>query len=334
MKTSLARTIRLPRALPLLAALALVFPLLAACGDSGDDDQAWKIGLSYIPNIQFAPFYVALEKGYYKDAGLDVSITNHSQDLFGALVAGDEDMIFAGGDEMLQARSPDIPIVYLAQIFTEYPVALIAPSSSAIQTPADLKGHSIGIPGEFGETYIGMLALLSGAGLTKDDVNVQVVGFTQVQALMSNQVESIIGYINNEPIQLTNSGMDVRTFPVADQQPLISNGLGALEKTLKDHPDQVKAAIAATLKGVDYTIAHPDEALEISKKYVEGLDDATNAANAMAVLQASLPLWKQGENPGAVNADDWNSMASFLQDQGQLNKPVDASQAFSNEYLP
>ena len=232
-------------------------------------------------------------------------------------------MIFAGGDEMLQARSQDIPIVYLAEIFTEYPVALIVPADSAIQTPADLKGHSIGIPGEFGETYFGLLALLAGAGLTQDDVIFQVVGFTQVAALLGG------------PGRRHHRLRQQRTDPALQQRYGHAHLPGSrpaaadlewprrTEKTLQDHPDQVKAAIAATLKGVDYTIAHPQEALDISKKYVDGLDDPTNAANAMAVLQATLPLWKQGGQPGKSTPTTGNSMADFLQAQGQLAKPVD-----------
>lgn len=332
MKTALNRY---ARPVALLALLALLLPLLAACGGSDDEDpQAWKIGLSYIPNIQFAPFYVALEKGYYTEAGLDVTIRNHSQDLFGALVSGDEDMIFAAGDEMLQARANDIPIVYVAEVFTQYPVALVAPADSDIQSPADLAGHSVGIPGEYGANWIGLLALLSSSGLTRDDVEIKSVGFTQVAALLAGDVDAIIGYANNEPIQLAKAGMEVRTFPVADQQPLISNGLGALQKTLDDNPDAVRAAIAATLRGVQYTIDNPEEALEISKKYVDGLDDPANAAAALEVLRATLPMWQATGKPGSVDETAWASMAAFLQEQGLLAKPIEVKGSFSNAFLP
>lgn len=326
---------RLLRPLALFALLALLAPLLVACGGSdGGDDEEFKIGLSFIPNIQFAPFYVALEKGYYADEGLDVTIRNHSQDLFGALVSGDEDMIFAGGDEMLQARANDIPIVYVAEVFTTYPVSLVVPADSEVQAPADIAGHSVGIPGEYGATYIGLLALLSSAGLEKNDVEIMSIGFTQAAALLAGDVDSVVGYSNNEPIQLAAAGMQVRTFPVADEQPLISNGLGALQETLDDNPDAVRGAIAATLKGVQYTIDHPDEALEISKKYVDGLDDPTNAESAKQVLAATLPMWQMTGEPGSIDEADWNSMAAFLLAQGLLAKEIDVNGTFSNEYLP
>jgi NitT/TauT family transport system substrate-binding protein len=315
-----------------------VIVLLAGCGGgSGSDDKSVTIGLTYVPNIQFAPFYVADSLGYYKDAGLKVSFHHHGagEDEFGALVGGKEDVIFAGGDEMLQAQSHGVPIVYLAQVFTQYPVALIVPADSPIKTAADLRGHSVGVPGAYGATYIGLLALLQQGGLTQKDINMQSIGFTQISALMSHKVDAVMGYLNNEAIQFQAAGFATRTIPVGDAQPLISNGIGALQKEIDANPDTMKAVIAATLKGVDYVAANPDKAVDISAKYVPDLKDDKNKANALAVLKATIPLMKQPSGKaGATDANAWTSMETFLQKNGQLEKPVDASAAFSNEYLP
>jgi NitT/TauT family transport system substrate-binding protein len=309
---------------------------LAGCGASASDNSL-TVGLTYIPNIQFAPFYVAQSLGYYKAAGLDVTLRHHgaSEDEFGALISGKENLIFAGGDETLQARAQKQDIVYVAEVFTKYPVALIVPSDSPIQKASDLKGHSVGIPGKFGATWIGLLALLSSAGLKQDDVNIQTVGFTQVQALVTKKVDTVMGYLNNEPIQLQKQGMAVRTIDVASAQPLISNGIAALRSTLNAHPDQVKAFIAATLKAVDYSIAHPQEAVEISKADVPGLDNPTNAADALTVLKATLPLWEHSGKAGSSDPAAWKSMADFMQAQGLLTNSIgDVTKAYSNDYLP
>jgi NitT/TauT family transport system substrate-binding protein len=320
--------------LALLLLLAGVVPLVG-CGASASANSL-TVGLTYIPNIQFAPFYVAQSLGYYKAAGLDVTLRHHgaSEDEFGALVAGKEDLIFAGGDETLQARSQGPDIVYLAAVYTKYPVGLIVPTSSPIQKVADLKGRSVGIPGKFGATYLGLLALLSSAGLKQDDVNIQTVGFTQVQALVTKKVDAVMGYLNNEPIQLQKQGLSVRTFDVSSAQPLVSNGVAALRSRIDARPDQVRAFIAATLKAVDYTIAHPQEALEISKSSVPGLDDPTSAADALTVLKATLPLWERTGKAGYNDPSAWQAMAGFLQAQGLLAGSVDATKAYSNDYLP
>jgi NitT/TauT family transport system substrate-binding protein len=316
----------------LLALTALLLLPLAACGGS-NSKPSLTVGLTYVPNIQFAPFYVAQAKGFYKDAGLDVKLQHHAAgaDEFGALVAGQEDILFGGGDEVLQARSKDNgpALVYVAQVFNQYPVALIVPDGSPIKTVADLKGHSVGIPGQYGATWIGLLALLKDAGLNQSDVNIQSIGFTQIAALSTGQVDSVMGYVNNEPVQFQQAGVAIRTFPVSD--PLVSNGLAALRSELDKHPDDIKKFVAATLKGVQYTIDHPDEAFELSKQFVPDLQDSQKD-----VLTASIALWKpQGSQPlGFSDPAAWQAMASFLQEQGLLASQPDVSKVYDASFLP
>lgn len=325
--------------LPLLLLAVAVLGTLAACGGTTGSAQAphrLTLGLTYIPDVQFAPFYVAQSLGYYRDAGLDVTLRHHgfTEGEFDALVAGHEDAIFAGGDETLQARSRGIPITYIGEVYTSYPVTLIVPADSAIHSAADLRGHSIGVPGFYGATYIGLLAILQSAGLSKSDVTMQAIGFTQVAALLGHKVDAVMGYVNNEPIQLQKAGLAIRTIPVTF--PLVSNGLAALNSELTAHPDDMRALVKATLRGVEYTLAHPDQALEISKSFVPGLSDPTKAAAAKAELTATLPLWQTPASgtPGRIDPTVWRQMASFLQAQGQLGGAVNADQAFSNDYLP
>jgi NitT/TauT family transport system substrate-binding protein len=324
----------------LLAPLALAF--IAACGSSGTSGSLrhLTVGLTYVPNIQFAPFYVADSLGYYKDAGLSVTLRHHSfsEDEFGAISTGKEDAVFGGGDEMLQAREQKIPLVYVATIYIKYPVALIVPADSPIHTAADLRGHTIGVPGPYGETYFGLLALLQSAGLSKSDVTIQYIGFTQVAALLGHKVDAVMGYVNNEPILFKQANFSVRTLALADvvpQLPLVSNGLGALQSELDAHPNDIKALVAATLRGVQYTMAHPQQALDISKNYVPGLSDPKNAANALAVLQATIPLWQSnGARMGYSDPATWQAMASFMPAYGLLSSTPDVTKAYTNSYLP
>ncbi len=315
--------------------------LLAGCGQTTGGSSTTltplTVGLTYVPNIQFAPFYVAEEQGYYKAAGLDVTLRHHSvsEDEFAAIAAGRENVVFAGGDEVLQARAKALPLVYVANIYTQYPVALMVPANSSIQSLSDLRGHTIGVPGAYGATYIGLLGLLHSAGLSTTDVNIQSIGYTQVPALVTHKVDAVMGYLNNEAIQFQKAGFAVRTFPASQAQPLVSNGLAAQAGELKAQPAAIRALIAATLKGLDYTIAHPQQAVTISAKYVPDLTDSTNAASALQVLNATIPLMQpNASRPGYNDPAAWQSMASFLQQVGQLPGPVDVSQSFSNDYLP
>ena len=165
-------------------------------------------------------------------------------------------------------------------------------------------------------------------------MNIQSIGFTQVSALLTNKVDAIMGYLNNEAIQLQKANFAYRAFDVSSVQPLISNGLAATQDELDAHPAEIRALVAATLRGVQYTIAHPQDAVSLSKSYVPGLSDSTQAASALTVLQATIPLWQSSSTPGYTDPATWQSMASFLQAQGQLFGQVDATQSLSNAYLP
>lgn len=322
----------------LLSVLLLIALLLvAACGNStspsapsGSTLKKVSIGLGYIPDIQFAPFYVAQSKGYYKAAGLDVTF-HHGivPDLIGSMVLGHDTFVFAGGDEALVARSKNLQVVDVATIFQRYPVSLIVPANSSIHTLADLKGHTIGVPGPFGSTYTGLLALLYQAHLSLSDVKVQSIGFNQVATLIAHRVDAVMGYSNNEPLQLKSQGFNVRTFDVSDYQPLVSNGIITTAGTLHSQPQLVRNFVQATIKGLKAVIADPAGAVQISRSYVPNL----NPTRAMLVLQATIPIW-QGNGQVALGFNDsatWQSMEQFLLAQKIIPSAQDITQAYTNQ---
>jgi NitT/TauT family transport system substrate-binding protein len=324
--------------------LAAILPL-AACGAPQQGSTSTckttnatpvTIGLTYFPDVQFAPFYVAAAKGFYSCAGLNVTLHHGIENNeFALLATGHEDAIFAGGDEALEARATSgLALVDVATVFQKYPVALIAPANSPIHTAADLSGHTIGVPGHFGATYTGLLALLHSAGLTAAQVHIQDIGFTQIAALVSHRVDAVMGYSNNEALQLQRQGFAIRTLDVWKAQPLVSNGLVVLNSELQQHPDVVRALVSATLRGVQYTIDHPAEAVTISKSYVSNLSQPDQATQALAVLQASIPLWQGGGKLGYNDPTTWQTMTTFLRSVGLLTTAIDQSQAYTNQFLP
>ena len=325
----------------LVSALVILTFLLAACGSSTGmtnssntttsiaGTKKISIGLGYIPDVQFAPFYVAKSKGYYSAVGLDVTF-NHgiAPDLIGAMVAGKSDFVFASGDETLVARDKHVPVIDVATIFQKYPVSLIVPADSPIKTLDELKGHTIGVPGPFGATYTGLLALLYKAHLSLSDVQVQSIGFTQVAALLAHRVDAIMGYTNNEPLQLKQHGAAVRSFAVADYQPLVSNGIVTTEDTYQHQPQVVRNFVQATLKGLKDVIADPQGAVETSKRYIPGL---TDSSQALVVLKATIPLWQGSGQLGYNDNATWQSMAQFLVAQKIVSPVKDLHQAYTNQ---
>jgi NitT/TauT family transport system substrate-binding protein len=291
-----------------------------------------RLPLGYIPNIQFAPIYVAMEKGYYREAGLKIT-PDYSFETDGVALVGAGELPFAvvSGEQVLLARAQELPVVYVMAWYKDYPVAVVSKSAQGIKTPADLKGKKIGLPGLYGASYVGLRALLNSAGLTEKDVTLDSIGFNQVEALAADQEQAAVVYVANEPIQLEAAGYSVDTIKVSDYVQLAANGIITNEKTIKENPALVHAFVQATLKGIRDTIANPDEAYQISKKYVDTLASADEASQKK-ILATSIALW-QATPPGVSNPQAWENMQTVLMDMGYYTAPLDLSKAFNNDFV-
>jgi NitT/TauT family transport system substrate-binding protein len=291
-----------------------------------------RLPLGYIPNIQFAPLYVAMEKGYYRDAGLEI-VPDYSFETDGVALVGAGKLPFAvvSGEQVLLARAQGLPVVYVMAWYKDYPVAVVSKTAQGIKTPADLKGKKIGLPGLYGASYVGLRALLDSAGLAEKDVTLDSIGFNQVEALAADQEQAVVGYLTNEPIQLRAAGYQVDVIPVSDHVQLASNGIITNEKTIKENPALVHAFVQATLKGIHDTIANPNEAYEISKKYVDTLASADETLQKK-ILSESISLW-QANPPGQSDPQAWDNMQAVLMKMGSYANPLDLSQAFSNDFI-
>ena len=290
------------------------------------------ITMGYRPDIQFSPLYMAIEEGFAEEAGIEIEIT-HLPETEAVQLVGVDELQFAivSGEQVLLARAQGLPVVYVMAWWQDYPVAVAAPKGSGIENPSDFEGKRIGIPGLYGASYIGFRALLTSGNLTEDDVQLDVIGYTQVEALSQGMEDAVVVYANNEPIQLAKLGVTVNVIRVADYVHLASNGLITNEKTLRENPDLVRRMVAAFRRGVAATIEGPEHALEVSKDYVDGLDAADQSVQ-LGILETSIEFWK-GENLGHSDKIAWENMQKVLIDMGLLEVPMDLEQAYTNEYV-
>jgi len=292
-----------------------------------------KLPLGYIPNIQFAPLYVAVEKGYFQEMGIEIEFDYSFETDAMALVGADElQFAVVSGEQVLLARSQGLPVVYVAAWYQQYPVAVVSKVGQGITSPADLRGRRIGLPGLFGANYIGLDALLFAAGLSDNDVTLDSIGYNQVEALATDQVEAASVYAANEPVQLRAQGYELNEIRVADYVQLASNGLITNEKTLTENPDLVRRIVTAFLNGLADVITDPDEAYDVSKAYVENLADADEVVQKQ-VLTRSIELWK-GERLGYSNPQAWANMQEVLLQMGLMAESVDVKKAYTNDFVP
>ena len=312
------------------AALA-VTAVLSACTPTVKPAETTVINLpmGYIPDPQYAPFYVAVEKGYFAEEGLEVTFDySFETDGIALVGAGERPFAIVSGEQVILARAQELPVVYVLQWFQKYPIAVISKEEAGIERPSDLIGREVGLPGFFGATYVGYLGLLEANDISPEEVTVVDIGFTQVESLLEDKVAAVAGYVNNEPVQLAAQGIPINVLPVSDYIDMVANGVITNEETIADNPELVQGFVRAVLRGLEDTLADPDAAYEISKQYVEGLDDGRKP-----VLTASLDLW-QADTLGLTDAQSWQNTHDVLLRAGLLDAPVpDLDAAYTNRFV-
>lgn len=309
---------------------------LSACGSSNVENEALtyiRLPMGYIPNIQYAPFYVAVEKGYFKEAGIELEF-DYKFETDGVALVGAGELPFAvvSGEQVLLARAQGLPVTYIAAWYQQYPVSVVAKSELGVVVPQDLKGKKIGLPGLFGANYIGLRALLNAGELSESDVTLDAIGFNQVELVAAGQQDIIVGYAANEPIQLRAQGIAVTELRVADYAQLAANGLLASEKIIVENPDLVRAFVGAFLKGLQDTLDNPDEAFTLSESHIPNFADM-DADVQKQVLTTSIEQWHT-DKLGYSDPQAWENMQAVLLDMGLLTEKLDLNKAFTNEFIP
>ena len=311
---------------------------LTACSGPKPTNEAGelthiRLPMGYIPNIQYAPFYVTVEKGYFRQAGIEVEF-DYSFETDGVALVGAGELPFAlaSGEQVLLARAQELPVVYVAGWYQQYPISVVSKVGQGIATPQDLTGKKIGLPGLFGANYVGLQALLYSAGMKDSDVTLDSIGFNQVEALAADQEQAVVVYTANEPIQLRAQGYELNEIRVADSVQLASNGILTNEKTIAENPELVRAFIAAFLKGLEDTLANPDEAYQLSEAHIPNFTEL-NAEVQKQVLAASIEMWK-AERLGYSDPQAWENMQEVLLQMGLISEEMDLRKAFTNEFVP
>ena len=294
-----------------------------------------RLPMGYIPNVQYAPFYVAVDKGYFREEGIELEF-DYSFETDGMALVGVNNLQFtlASGEQILLARAQGLPVTYVYGWWQNYPVSIAVKAERGIDVPGDLRGLRIGVPILAGASYVGLRAILAANDMEESDVKLEVTGFNQVEALLSDQVDAVVVYTNNEPVQLRARGIEVNEFRVVDYVHLASNGIVTNEVTIQENPELIRSMARAVTRGLVDTLQDPDEAFEICKKFVEGLGQADQEIQAVQreVLATSITFW-ENDTLGRTDREAWENMQSVLLEMGLISEPIDLDKAFSNEYL-
>jgi NitT/TauT family transport system substrate-binding protein len=254
---------------PSLFTKTLLAAVVAISGFAAHAQEKVTLQLKWLPQAQFAGYYVALSKGYYKAEGLDVTIKPGGPDISPVQVIAGKgaDVVVNWMPDALAAREAGVPLVNIAQVFNRSGLMLTCKKSSGVSKPADLKGKTLGV--WFGGNEYPFLNWMAKLKLKPDtDIKVMKQGFN-VDPLLQNQAACISTMNYNEYWQIIDAGVkpaDLVTFYYEDQGVAsLEDGLYVLESNLKD-PAFVKRMgkfLKASFKGWNDAVKDPAGAAKI-----------------------------------------------------------------------
>ncbi|MGH2393692.1 MAG: ABC transporter substrate-binding protein [Candidatus Limnocylindria bacterium] len=257
----------------------------SASASPSADLREVRLLLGFRPDVQFAPFYLAQQGGYFADAGLEVTIEHaDAGELIRLVASGEAEFGVADATDVMIARTSDIPVKYVSTLYQYFPVALIGPAGTVPTDPADLAGLRIGTPGRFGSSWHALLALLGAGGLTADDVTIrEYPQFNQVEGLLNGDVDLITGFRNNEPLRLAAEGVETDLLTVDDIAPLPGPGVIVRDELLAADEELVHDFVVATVFAQQAIAADSERGLRAAVEAVPTI--AEDEATALAVLE-------------------------------------------------
>jgi NitT/TauT family transport system substrate-binding protein len=323
------------RALFLLLAVILVACQAPAGTPSAPAElRQVRLLLGFRPDVQFAPFYVAQQEGFYADAGLEVTIEHQQAPDVQRLVAdGQAEFGVADATDVMIARTAGVPIRYVSTLYQAFPVALIGEPSVVPDEPAELAGMRIGTPGRFGSSWHALLALLAAGGLTADDVTIrEYPQFNQVDGLANGDVDLITGFRNNEPLRLEARGTGVDLLTVDDVAPLPGPGVIVGDELLASDPELVAAFASATAAAQAAVIENPDLGFAAAEAAVPTIAEDPDVARA--VLEATVELWAgDAFADGVIDVELWEAGYETMRSLGFIDGSVPMEEMIAPEVL-
>lgn len=294
------------------------------------------LALDWYPNANHAGIYVARDRGYFTEAGLDVEIFTPADPttVLQTVGAGRDTFGITYHNDVLQARSQEVPVVSVAALVQHPLNSIMVLESSDIMSPADLAGKTVamtGVPSD--EAYLE--TILRHEGLSLDDVEMVNVGFDLMPAVMSERADAAIGvYWTHETILAEREGNPVRYFRVEEYgvPDFYELVLVTGEETIESQAGTVTAFLGALRQGYHDAADDLEGALELLLAESPDLVEEVEREG----LELLAPLWTDdGQVPfGTQTVERWSAYAEWAKSEGILDESVDETMAFRPDLFP
>jgi putative hydroxymethylpyrimidine transport system substrate-binding protein len=332
---------RLGSAALALVAVSIAVLVASGVGNGGTNSQAGQssprkltLMLDFVPSPYHVGIYQAVKAGYYKKNNIDLRIVQPTSagDYARLVSSGKADIGLADGVDLLTFIGKGTKLKgFLATLQT--PLAGISVlKSSGITSPKQLEGKKVATPGSPSNKAF-LVTMMKYAGGDPSKVKLITTGFDFAKYLVAGKIDAFTGYWTDALQADVESGVRLRTMRIdkfgGPRYPSLM--FYATTDRLAQDPGVIRDFVAATVHGYEDTLKSPTTGLNA----LLSLNPAVKAAPTKAALTAILPLFKAGAAQyGLVNLGDLTKLSAFLVKNGLLKKPVPASQAATNEFLP
>lgn len=336
-----------------LAALGLSALLAAACGGAAGplpvttspaaspspsptpppEPVVFMAGFKAQANLPFAAVYLAEERGYFRDQGIDLEIQHSAgQSEHVRLLATGRVHFSTGspGDVLKRISGADLPILQIAVVGQRGEQAFAVRADSPIQSPRDWEGRVVGYKGTVSADY---LAILGAAGVDRTKISEVAVGFDP-RVLIDGRVDVYPVFASNEPDTLARLGVAVRLFEPNDFG-VPSLGLGYLtsHEIADARPDLVRRFLRAALRGLSEAVAEPEAAIDAVMRHAPTEDRAHQRYMLDTEIAAALTDLTRANGLGWTTREQWEDLQDTLLSVGAIPERVDLDRAYTDRFL-
>ncbi|WP_349963236.1 ABC transporter substrate-binding protein [Rhizobium sp. ZPR3] len=314
---------------------SLVAAMIGFAGSvsSGYAEEAVSVRLRWVAQAQFAGVYVALEKGFYKEAGLDVTVNPGGPNVTAeTMVASGADTFAVTGmtDAILFAREKNLPIITVGMTLPTSPYAFVAHDDAGINSVKDFAGKTMSA--WFTGSQYQLFTVLTNAGLDPTKERVASQPFS-MQPFIDRKYEISTVTTYNELLTLKEQNIPVKIFRADENGVRGQDGaIIASEKTVKEKPEIVQAFLNATLKGWKDAIINQDDAVNIVMKHGSGLKREHQAAMMAEYARMASSGDARTKGIGYVDIDASKAVNESLVKFKALKSPQDVNAAFTNQF--
>jgi putative hydroxymethylpyrimidine transport system substrate-binding protein len=316
---------------------------VSSCG-GGDDastgsasnPEPFTLSLDWYVNPDHAGIYTALDRGFFRQTGLDVrpQVPSDPSAPIKEVAAGRVDLAISYEPEVLLAEEQGLEIEAVGAIVNSPLTSLISLPDGGIASAADLQGKTVGTAGiPYQSDYLETIEQF--AGIPSSSVKEVNVGLNLLATLIGGKVDAILGGFRNiEGVDLRLRGLNPRIVPVDDlgvpaYDELV---LVARKSTVDEHPEAIRSFLGALARGTDYARAHSQEAANAVLQAGKGLDPEQTRAEVDATLPLLAP--PEGRPYGYMDPNAWRAYAEWMGEHELISSAPSPSDVLTNELLP